>query len=236
MRAQILRYFETADPVIANIVSLTKQYELTPAQIRKQGERTAFEVLAGSIASQQLSGVVARRITQRLVDHYDGHFPTPAQLAAATPEALRAIGFSFAKVAALHDLARHSLDGRLPEETDLAALDDETLIERFTAVHGIGRWTVQMMLMFHLGRQDVLPVDDFGVRNGFRLAYGLSGMPQPRALAIFGERWRPWRSAAAWHLWRAVELHQAGTLPERVGRKPRVALAKPAPRAARKAQ
>lgn len=213
---------------MAKLVSLTKHYELTPAQIRKQGERTAFEMLARSIASQQLSGVVARRITQRLIDSH-GHFPSPAELATATPEALRALGFSYAKVAALHDLAQHSLDGRLPDDAHLATLDDESIIGCCTAVRGIGRWTVQMLLMFHFGRQDVLPVDDFGVRNGFRLAYGLSGMPRPRALAEFGERWGPWRSAAAWHLWRAVEMHQAGTLPARTGRAPRVAIVKPKP-------
>ena len=106
-------------------------------------------------------------------------------------------------------------------------MDDEEVIERCAAVRGIGRWTAQMLLMFHFGRQDVLPVDDFGVRNGFRLAYGLKGMPRPKALLAYGERWAPYRSAAAWYLWRAVDLHKEGKLPKRRGRAPRIEIEKP---------
>ena len=181
-----------------------------------------FEALARSIASQQISGVVARKMIERLVAAHAGQFPSPAQIAAATPEQLRLSGFSFAKIAALQDLAAHCLDGRLPDDAALAKMGDEEVIERCAAVRGIGRWTAQMLLMFHFGRQDVLPVDDFGVRNGFRLAYGLKGMPRPRALLAFGERWAPYRSAAAWYLWRAVDLHREGKLPKRVGRAPRI--------------
>lgn len=228
MRTRLLSHFKTIDPVMVNLVSNTKQYDLSPARVRrKQAQRTVFEVLARSIASQQLSGLVARRIIERLIEAHEGRFPTPEQITTATPDMLRATGFSFAKIAALKDLAAHSLDARLPEDAALALLTDEDIIERCTAVRGIGRWTVQMLLMFHLGRQDVLPVDDYGVRNGFRLAYGLKGLPQPRALAAFGERWQPYRSAAAWHLWRAVEMHQQGVLPPRVGRAPRVSIVKP---------
>jgi DNA-3-methyladenine glycosylase II len=192
-----------------------------------------FEALARSIASQQISGAVARKMIERLVAAHDGRFPTPAQIAAATPEQLRLSGFSFAKIAALQDLAAHRLDGRLPDDAALAQMDDEEIIERCAAVRGIGRWTAQMLLMFHFGRQDVLPVDDFGVRNGFRLAYGLKGMPKPKALLAFGKRWAPYRSAAAWYLWRAVDLHREGKLPRRTGRAPRMEIekAKPAGRA-----
>ena len=185
-----------------------------------------FEALAQSIASQQISGAVARKMIERLVASQGGRFPTPTQIAAATPAELRACGFSFAKIAALQDLAAHCLDGRLPQDAALARMDDEQVIERCAAVRGIGRWTAQMLLMFHFGRQDVLPVDDFGVRNGFRLAYGLKGMPKPRALLAYGERWAPHRSAAAWYLWRAVELHQDGKLPKRTGRAPRIEIEK----------
>jgi DNA-3-methyladenine glycosylase II len=101
----------------------------------------------------------------------------------------------------------------VPDHATLDELEDLVIIERLTQVRGIGRWTVEMMLMYQLGRRDVLPVDDFGVRNGFRLAYGLRKMPSPKALAAFGARWAPHRSAAAWYLWRACELHRAGTLP-----------------------
>ncbi len=101
----------------------------------------------------------------------------------------------------------------VPDGATLAALSDDEVVERLTQVRGIGRWTVEMLLMFRLARPDVLPVDDFGVRAGFQAAYGLSSMPHPKALLAFGERWRPHRSAAAWYLWRAIELKRAGKLP-----------------------
>jgi DNA-3-methyladenine glycosylase II len=180
--------------------------------------------------------VVAQKILGRLVALHDGRFPDPVQLVGATAESLRAVGFSFAKIAALKDLAAHALDGRLPADAALATMEDEAIIERCVAVRGIGRWTVQMLLMFHLGRQDVMPVDDYGVRNGFRLAYGLKGLPRPKALLAYAERWKPFRSAGAWYLWRAVELHQKGLLPKRAGRAPRIEIEKPkkAARAAKK--
>lgn len=225
MKARLSRHFDANDPVLGRIVSLTGQYKLGEAT-----EETVFQMLARSIASQQISGLVARRMIERLVEAHGGKFPTPAQIAAATPEQLRPAGFSFAKIAALQDLAAHCLDGRLPDDSALAALDDEAVIERCVSVRGIGRWTAQMLLMFKFGRQDVLPVDDFGVRNGFRLAYGLKGLPKPKALLTYGERWKPFRSAAAWYLWRAVELHQQDKLPKRSGRAPRIEVVLKAPK------
>lgn len=217
MKDQLAAFFASADPVIAALVLATERYELGDAP-----RGSAFEMLARSIASQQLSGAVARKIIERLIALHEGAFPTPAQIAAATPGSLRTAGFSFAKIAALQDLAAHALDGRLPDDATLASLEDEALIECCVAVRGIGRWTVQMLLMFHFARPDVMPADDYGVRNGFRLAYGLKGLPKPKALLAYAERWKPYRSAAAWYLWRAVELHQQGLLPKRVGRVPRV--------------
>jgi DNA-3-methyladenine glycosylase II len=195
--------------------------------LHQREHTSAFEVLARSIASQQLSVAVARKIIERLISLHGGQFPRPAQLVAATPEALRGCGFSFAKIAALKDLAAHALDGRLPADEILAAMDDETLIERCVAVRGVGRWTAQMLLMFHFGRADVMPADDYGVRNGFRLAYGLKGLPKPKALLAYAQRWKPWRSAGAWYLWRAVELQQQGKLPKRSGRAPRIEIETP---------
>jgi len=193
-----------------------------------------FPTLARAIAHQQLNGVAAESIFARFKALYaPAAFPEPAQLL-ATPEAtLRATGLSYAKIAALRDLASKVAAGVVPTTDELHALDSEAIIERLTQVRGIGRWTVEMLLMFQLGRPDVLPVDDFGVCNGFRLTYGLKAMPRPRALAEFGARWAPNRSLAAWYLWRAIELHRAKKLPPREGRAPRVALrvkrAKPAP-------
>jgi hypothetical protein len=131
----------------------------------------------------------------------------------APVESVRAAGFSFAKVAALKDLAAKTLAAVVPDGAALMQLSDEEIIARLTQVRGIGRWTVEMLLMFQLRRPDVLPVDDFGVRAGFRAAYGLTRMPHPKALALWGERWKPFRTTAAWYLWRALELKRAGTLP-----------------------
>jgi DNA-3-methyladenine glycosylase II len=221
MKARLSRHFGTKDAVMAAIVSSWGRYGLKAA---KAG--SVFQVLAQSIASQQISGAVARKILERL-EALHGAFPSPAQLARATPEQLRAVGFSFAKIAALHDLAAHCLDGRLPDDATLAAMEDEEIIERCVAVRGIGRWTAQMLLMFHFGRQDVMPADDFGVRKGFQLAYGLKGMPKPKALHAYAERWKPYRSAGAWYMWRAIELHKEGRLPKRAGRAPRIEQEKP---------
>ena len=218
-------HFAAADPVMAGIVS-----HVGRCKVSKASGRSVFETLARSIANQQISGLVAARILERLMARHGGRFPTPAEIADSTPQALRDVGFSFSKVAALQDLAAHTLDGRLPPDEVLADLDDESVIECCMGVRGIGRWTAEMLLMFTLGRRDVLPVDDFGVRNGFRLAYGLKGMPRPKALLAFGERWRPYRSAAAWYLWRAVDLHREGRLPKRPGRAPRVAIVVPKPK------
>ena len=197
-----------ADPVMARIVKAAGRYALKPKL-----ERPAFESLARSIAHQQLSGVVAAKIMARFCAIYaPANFPSPQQLL-KTPEApLRATGFSFAKIRALHDLAAKADAGVVPTNAELTTLENEVIIGRLTTVRGIGRWTVEMMLMFQLGRPDVFPVTDFGVQNGFRLAYGLRSLPTPTALAKFGERWAPHRSAAAWYLWRAVDLERAGKL------------------------
>lgn len=186
-----------------------------PSPIALQPDCAPFQSLAQAIAHQQLNGIAANTILTRFISTCGkGAFPTPEAVLAAKEATLRAAGFSFAKIASLRDLATKTLSGVVPDHATLHALPDADIIERLTQVRGIGRWTVEMLLMFRLGRQDILPVDDFGVRNGFRLAYGLKAMPAPKALALFGERWGPYRSTAAWYLWRAVELSRAGTLPK----------------------
>jgi DNA-3-methyladenine glycosylase II len=173
-----------------------------------------YESLAQAITHQQLHAAAARSILARFVSTFgNGVFPTPGAVLAAPNEALRAVGLSFSKIAALKDLAAKTVAGVVPDREMLLNLDDAEIIARLTEVRGVGRWTVEMLLMFQLGRPDILPVDDFGVRAGFQFTYGLRKMPAPKALAAYGERWAPHRSAAAWYLWRAVELKRAGTLP-----------------------
>lgn len=164
-----------------------------------------YEALTRAIAHQQLNGRAAQTILARFVALFgDGRFPTPAQVLATAPARLRRAGFSRGKVRAIKDIARHALAGTVPTRRAAARLTDEELIERLVAIHGVGRWTVEMLLIFTLGRPDVLPVDDFGVREGYRRAAGLRTQPTPKALAALGERWKPHRSAAAWYLWRVA--------------------------------
>ena len=219
---ELLRHFDAVDPVIANLARAAGRCGLDDSRAG-----TSFQHLASAIASQQILGLVARKILDRLIHAHDGTFPTPAHIHAATTETLRGVGFSFAKVAALKDLAAKTLDGTVPEDDAAALLADDELIERLVKVRGVGRWTAQMLLMFRLRRTDVLASDDFGVRKGFQLAYGLRNLPLPKALLAYGARWAPYRSAACWYLWRAVELHARGELPARNGPPPRVAQVKP---------
>lgn len=166
-----------------------------------------FHALAHAITYQQLNGKAAASILARWRALVPGKaFPKPAAVLALGEEQLRGAGLSFAKIAAIRDLAAKCVDGSLPTARKLATMSDEDIVAALTGVRGVGTWTVEMFLMFRLGREDVLPVGDFGVRNGFRLAYGLPEMPTPKALAAHGERWRPYRSLASWYLWRAVDL------------------------------
>jgi DNA-3-methyladenine glycosylase II len=196
------------DPILANVIRAAGKFTHTTS-----AQHTPFHVLARAIAHQQLNGTAAESIFGRFVGLYPAAM-LEAELVLATPDdKLRAVGLSFAKIASIKDLAAKTLEGVVPPSEILHTLADDEIVERLTQVRGIGRWTVEMMLMSRLGRPDVLPVDDFGVRNGFRLAYGLRGMPTTRALGEFGARWAPYRSVAAWYLWRAVDLHRAGKLP-----------------------
>ena len=214
MSRHILTHLSRADAVLGGLIRA-----VGPCRLSAQPDGHPFQILARAIAHQQLNGAAANTILKRLVDSVGaGGFPTPEQVTAASPESLRAAGFSFAKVAALRDLAEKTIAGLVPDAATLRELSDEEIIARLTQVRGIGRWTVEMLLVFQLGRPDVLPVDDFGVRTGFQAAYGLSRLPRPQALAAWGERWKPYRTTAAWYLWRANELKRAGTLPAPVER------------------
>ena len=212
--AAFKRRLAKIDPILANVIRAAGKFTHTTS-----AQHSPFHSLARAIAHQQLNGTAAESIFGRFVNLYAVEGQAAALLEAklvleTSDDKMRAVGLSFAKIASIKDLARKTLDGVVPPSEILHTLADDEIIERITQVRGIGRWTVEMMLMSRLGRPDVLPIDDFGVRNGFMLAYGLRGMPTPRALAEFGARWAPYRSVAAWYLWRAVDLHRAGKLPK----------------------
>jgi len=181
-----------------------------PFTLMPSNRRSPFESLARAIAYQQLHDKAAESILKRFIALFPRRrFPKPDELLAMKSEAIRQAGFSHPKIAALRDLAAKTLDGTVPTNRAIRGLDDDAIVERLVAVRGIGRWTVEMLLIFQLGRPDVLPVDDFGVRNGFRIAYGLREMPTPKDVLRHGERWKPYRSAAAWYLWRAADRAKA---------------------------
>ncbi len=169
-------------------------------------DRTPFEALLGSIVYQQLSGRAAETIYGRLLALYpDCDSPGAADILDTPVEELRGCGLSAAKVRAVKDLAAKTAAGSLPDSSRIAQMSDQQIIDAFTDVRGIGRWTVEMLLMFNLGRADVLPATDLGIRRGFMKTYGLQDMPTPAEVLAKGEQWTPYRSVAAWYLWRAAD-------------------------------
>jgi DNA-3-methyladenine glycosylase II len=196
-----------ADPALAALIAQVGPFE------PRRGDGNYFASLVRSIMFQQLAGRAAAAIHARFVTAIGGTV-TPDAVLATSPETLRAAGLSGNKTAAVLDLAAKTTDGTVPL-AELDTLDDEEIITRLSTVRGIGRWTAEMFLMFELRRLDVWPVDDFGVRNGWTLIHALPEMIKPRALAAEGERFRPYRSVAAWYCWQAVAaLRKPMVLPE----------------------
>lgn len=185
-----------------------------PPRLAVQRGRSPYEALMRAIAHQQLHGRAALAIMARFEALYpaDG-FPPPDLVLASSVIELRACGFSGAKIAAMRAICAAALDGTVPTRRGSTRLSDEELIERLTSIRGVGRWTVEMLLIFTLGRPDVLPVDDFGVRDGYRQLYGLDVQPKPKALAEIGLAWSPFRSIAAWYLWRASDEGKGAKVP-----------------------
>jgi DNA-3-methyladenine glycosylase II len=178
-----------------------------PFTMRPRPAQSLFSALMRSIVYQQLTGKAAETILGRAIRACGpGRFPTPRQVLAISPERLREAGLSTAKTAAVRDLANKTLDGTVPSLARIRRMEDEEIIQRLTQVRGIGRWTVEMLLMFRLGRPDVFPVTDLGVRKGFGLVFLGGKLAEPATMVRRGERWRPYRSVASWYLWRAVEL------------------------------
>lgn len=191
----------SADPRFAELIR-----RVGPPRLDVQRQRSLYEALIRAIAHQQLHGRAAEAILARFAALYPGYaFPAPEHVMATAELVLRGCGFSGAKIAAIRDICAKALDGTIPTRRESIRLTDQALIERLTRIRGVGRWTVEMLLIFTLGRPDVLPVDDFGVREGYRVLYGLEAQPKPRALAELGLVWAPYRSAATWYLYRSVE-------------------------------
>lgn len=213
-----LRHLRAVEPRFGPLIARVGPCPLSPAR-----DRSPYEALARAIAHQQLHGRAAEAILERFCALYAADFPPPQfpppEAVLATPEpVLRATGLSASKIAALRDLAAQSLAGLVPSWRAAARMEDAALIERLVAIRGIGRWTVEMLLIFHLGRPDVFPASDYGIRKGFALAFqGLKPgvkltpdlLPKPEVMEQRAKRWAPWRSAASWYLWRACDLAAA---------------------------
>src|SRR5438270_1738007 len=193
-------YLAATDPRMAALIARSLRYNVKPERLIRP-----FDALAESIAYQQLSGKAAATIWKRVRALFPGKYLDP-HLVVKTPDGkFRAAGLSRSKVAAIKDLAAKTIDGTVPSARVLAKMTDEEIITRLTTVRGIGRWTVEMLLLFDLGRPDVWPVDDYGVRKGFAKTFGRRKLPTPKELMKFGEKWRPYRSVAAWYFWRALD-------------------------------
>lgn len=201
------------DPIAASAHVASRDAKLAaiieqvgPMQLKLTATRTTFEALAESIVYQQLNGKAAATIHGRLCALFPRKRPSPELIVAMDDQALRGAGLSRGKALALRDLSSRTIDGTVPSVRKLVGMSDGEIVERLVKVRGIGPWTVEMLLIFRLGRPDVLPVHDYGVRQGFKLAYRKRELPTPKDLARQGEKWRPFRTAASWYLWRAVDL------------------------------
>ena len=195
------KHLATSDPRFAELIARSPRYE--PKKTR--GLRP-FDSLAESIVYQQLSGKAAATIWRRVREIFGSpKYLDPQQVIATRDEVLRAAGLSGNKTIALKDLAAKTLEGIVPESRALARMTDEEIIARLTQVRGIGRWTVEMMLLFDLGRPDVWPVNDLGVQKGLMKTFRKRRLPTPKQMMKLGEKWKPYRSAAAWYFWRALD-------------------------------
>jgi DNA-3-methyladenine glycosylase II len=191
-----------ADDVMARLVKVHGALE---ERARRRGRPAdAYGALVRSIVGQQLSTKAARTIYGRVEELFGGRTPTPAELLKVEPEQLRAAGLSYAKAAYLRDLAEHIEDGELDLQA-LPELSDEEISEQLTAIKGLGQWTVDMFLIFHLGRPDILPVGDLGIRKAAQIEYGLKELPKPAELEAVAEAWRPYRSLACLYLWSSLD-------------------------------
>ena len=195
------QHLAATDPRMAALIARSLPYNVKPVAALRP-----FDALAESIAYQQLSGKAAATIWKRVRAIYASpKWLDPQEVLVTPDETFRAAGLSASKTRALKDLAAKTLDGTVPSRRRLLKMSDEEIVARLTDVRGIGRWTVEMLLLFDLGRPDVWPITDYGVRKGFAKTFARRKLPTPKQLARFGEKWRPYRSFAAWYFWRALD-------------------------------
>ena len=201
MNQTALEHLVRTDKILARVIKKVGPCPLAP----RRGVQP-YHALVKAVTYQQLNGTAAETIFRRFLALFpETKFPTPELVVAATDERLRSAGLSRAKTAAIKDIAAKTIIGVVPTRRAIAKLSDLEIIERLTTIRGVGPWTVEMLLMFTLGRPDVLPATDYGVRSGFALVYGLKELPLPKEVLAHGERWRPYRSVASWYFWRALD-------------------------------
>ncbi len=201
MTAEALEHLSRADKKLAALIK-----RVGPCTLKPQARRSPYEALVQSIAYQQLNGKAAATILGRVKALFPGcAFPPADKLLAISEDHLRGAGLSRSKIRAVKDIAAKSVAGLVPDRRAIERLSDDEIVEQLTQLRGVGPWTVHMLLIFTLGRPDVLPTTDYGVQKGFQLTYGMKSLPKPAELHTAGERWRPHRSTAAWYCWRALD-------------------------------
>jgi DNA-3-methyladenine glycosylase II len=215
--SEALRHLGEADPRLGALIAAAG-----PFMLRVKSSHSPFEALLEAIVYQQLHGKAAAAILARLLNIFGDLHPAPEHILAVPEDRLRAAGVSRGKVLAIRDLAAKTLDGTVPTLARIRRMSDGQIVEQLTQVRGIGPWTVEMLLIFRLGRPDILPVSDYGVRKGFALTFrrvprnqpfSNDLLPKPEEMLRRAERWRPWRSVASWYLWRACDLLGKATPP-----------------------
>lgn len=224
MHSESISYLKRVDPVMAAVIE-----RIGPCRLEPRGGGTHFDALVRSIIYQQLSGKAAGTIHGRVQGLYGDRNPTPAELLATSDDRLRAVGLSRQKLSYLKDLAAKVESGVVPLAPEVIDhLSDEEIVERLVQVKGIGRWTVQMFLMFRLGRPDVLPDLDLGIQNAIRRAYRMRKQPGPKDVLRIGAKWRPHASVASWYLWRFLEAgRDESAVTKRSAKRPKRPTTKP---------
>ncbi len=201
MHEEAIEHLTKADKVLARLIR-----KIGPCELMPRKRCSPFQALVQSVAHQQLNGTAANTILKRVTALYPRRkFPVPEEVLATPDEDLRRAGLSRAKVASIKDIAAKTVEGVVPPARVMAKMPDAEILERLTTIRGVGPWTVEMLLIFTLGRSDVLPATDFGVRKGFAVVFMLDELPKPKELVEHGERWRPYRSIASWYLWRGLD-------------------------------